>query len=276
MSSVISVSPFRCRMWALHDRHDANITEKTCREMIESFLAHGQLMPVLGRQLTRRETEHDVELIYGARRLFVAQHINVPIKVELRALSDRDAAVAMDIENRQRADISPYERGMSYLRWLRAGHFQSQDDIARALRVSASQVSRLLKLARLPAVIVDAFGSPLHICEGWGLSLMELLDDAQKRQATLGEARLIAMRHPRPAAREVFARLLAASTPGRKAKSKARDEVVRDGTGGTLFRIRHQVDTVALLLPRTRVSADLLNKAREAVAAILEDASTNP
>ncbi len=48
MQSFIQVNPFRCQMWQLHDRIDAYINEETCRAEIESFLKHGQLVPVLG------------------------------------------------------------------------------------------------------------------------------------------------------------------------------------------------------------------------------------
>jgi ParB family chromosome partitioning protein len=122
MNTVIAVSPFRCRMWDMHDRLESHITEATCRSEIQSCAKHGQLVPVMGRKL-HGDPDFDVELIYGARRLFVARHLNMPLSVELRELTDRAGLIAMDIENRVRKDISPYERGMSYSRWLRSGLF---------------------------------------------------------------------------------------------------------------------------------------------------------
>ena len=159
MRKLLSVNPFRACMWSLHDRCDRHVNEQTCRAEIESFETRGQLVPALGRPL-RDDPDHDVELIYGARRLFVARHLNRSLLVDVREMSDREAIVAMDVENRQRTDISSYERGVSYARWLRNGHFGSQEDIARALRISSSQVSRLLRLAKLPSVILGAFTSP--------------------------------------------------------------------------------------------------------------------
>jgi len=265
---VVLMSPFRCRMWALHDRFESTISEQSCREEISSFTKHGQLVPVLGRPL-RGDPDHDVELIYGARRLFVARHINQEIAVELREMSDREAIVAMDIENRLRSDISAYERGMSYARWLRGGHFQSQDDIARALRTSASQVSRLLKLARLPSVVVDAFGAPGEIRESWGLEIMEALDDPERRQPTLRSARTIAAIAPRPPGQEVHRQLLTAVT-GRRARSASRDRVVKDAAGNPIFRIRRLRSTVALLLPSERVSEQTLAAVTRGVVDILQ------
>jgi len=267
---IVSLNPFRCRMWSMHDRIEGYVSEETCRAEIDSFERHGQLVPVLGRSLPN-DPDHDVELIYGARRLFVARYINKPLLVELRDLSDQEAIVAMDIENRHRADISPYERGLSYARWLRAGSFQSQDAIARALQVSCSQVSRLLKLARLPTVIIGAFGSPLEIREGWGLSLMDALDDPCRREATVRKARAITASARRPSAREIYAALLAASAPGRAPRLRTRDTVIKDSNGTPLFRLKHQQCSVALVLPRDKMSLECLESVCGAVAQVLQN-----
>jgi ParB family chromosome partitioning protein len=255
-------------MWAWHDRLEDHISEETCREEIESFTRYGQLIAALGRPLIN-DPDHDVELIYGARRLFVAQHLNLPLLVEVRDMSDRDAIVAMDIENRQRVDISPYERGVGYSRWLRAGQFRSQDELASSLRISRSQVSRLLKLARLPAAVVSAFGSPAEICEGWGIELVDCLEDPRKRQCVLESARLIASGKHRLPAKEAYLRLISAATRGRKLRPRQHDQVVKGPNGAALFRVRVQTDTVAVLLPAQKVAAPTLQRITEAIAMIL-------
>jgi ParB family transcriptional regulator, chromosome partitioning protein len=265
-STVVSVNPFRCCMWALHDRLENLIDEHTCRAEIASFLAHGQLMPVLGRPV-RSNTEYDIELIFGARRLFVARHTGRPIQVELRDLTDREALIAMDIENRQRADISPYERGLSFARWLREGLFASQDDIARALRVSPSQVSRLLKLARLPTVVVEAFASPVDIREGWGLELVAALANERRRQPLLDKARALTAHSPRPRSPIVYRQLLA----GGNTKRSTHDEVVKSSEGKPLFRIRRLRSSIALVLPSAGISQKSLNRIRNVLTEILDE-----
>jgi ParB family transcriptional regulator, chromosome partitioning protein len=269
MRSVVMVDPFRCRMWHLHDRLEEYISEETCKAEIESFNKHGQLIPALGRRLTRDE-HYEVELICGARRLFIAKYTRKPLRVEICDLSDKEAIVAMDMENRQRQDVSPYERGLSYARWLRAGYFESQDELAQSLSVSASQVSRLLKLARLPAVIVDAFANTVEICEGWGLSLTELLEDPVSRRCILKKAREIAAASPRPAAREVYRRLLAAAAPGLKPKLLTRDEVIKSDIGEPLFRVRQQRDSIVLILPMEKIGSKALDSIKLSVADIMQ------
>jgi ParB family chromosome partitioning protein len=209
-------------------------------------------------------------LIYGARRLFIARHLNLPLRVELRELNDREAIVSMDIENRHRQDISPYERGLSYARWLREGHFHSQDDIAAALRVSASHVSRLLKIARLPPIVVSAFNDVSELCEAWALDIAAALADPEKRTQTLKAAREIANMTTRPSAREVCRRLLAAPATGRKPVVKRSQEVICDSTGKPLFRVRHERKAIALLLPADRMSAVMLKELCGTLQAFLQ------
>ena len=266
MQELVSVNPFRCRMWHLHDRIDNYVTEETCRAEIYSFSKHGQRVPVLGRPLAG-DPDYEVELIYGARRLFVARHINAPLLVELRRMTDAEGFVAMDIENRQRLNISPYERGLSYARWIRAGYFKSQDELARALKISAPQVCRLLKMAQLPAVVVNAFESPADICEGWGLDLAKAIADCVRRQPTIDAARCIASRPERPPARDVYRQLLAASVRGKKVRASSRDLIVKDENGDPLFRIRHQSSSVLVILPI--VSAAALSKISTEIVNVL-------
>lgn len=270
---ITLINPFRCRLWDLHDRFEANITEENCRGEVESISRHGQIVPALGRAL-RGNPDYDVEIICGARRLFVARHIKRDLAVELREVSDREALILMDTENRQRTDISPYERGMSYGRWLRSGHFQSQEDIARALRISAAQVSRLLKLARLPAVVVDAFASPCDIYESWGLELVEALGEPERRAQTIKRARAICSQNPRPSGADVYRELLMSGCKGRRPKAANHDEVVKDHCGRPLFRIRQLRNSVALLFPVERTPATTLAAIRQTLATMLVDVPT--
>jgi ParB family chromosome partitioning protein len=259
-------------MWSLHDRCEEHVNEDTCKAEIDSFRKHGQLVPTLGRVL-QGHPDYDIELIYGARRLFVARHLNVPVLVEIREISDREALIAMDIENRQRTDISPYERAVSYAHWLRNGHFHSQDDIARALKISPTRVSRLLRLAKLPAVILNAFTSPLEICEAWGVDIMDALEDPKKRRRTIERAREIGASSTRLPAKRVYRELITASARGRQPKPVAAVEIVRDCEGAPLFRIRQLNTSVSLVLPKQKLSAAAMAEIRARIAEILKRGS---
>jgi ParB family transcriptional regulator, chromosome partitioning protein len=273
-TTTISVNPFRCRMWIFHDRMDGQLTENSCRPEIESISRNGQLVPVLGRAL-RGDPDHDIELIYGARRLFVARHLNVPLHVEMRELSDREAMVAMDIENRLRKDVSPYERGLSFSRCLRGGCFQTQEELAQSLRISGAQVSRLLAIARLPAAIISAFPDPREICETWGLELKKALEDPQQRRLTLERARRLSEGPPRRAT-DIFTELVSLARRGRRRQVERSEEVVADDHGVALFRIRQLRNEVALVVSLHDLSPSLLNELRALVKEVLQCRSREP
>lgn len=266
---IIQVNPFRCRMWKFHDRLEEYLTDESCKAEILSMEHHGQVVPALGR-LVFGDPSCDVELIYGARRLFVARHLNQPITVRVRDMSDFEALVAMEIENRQRKDISPYERGLSYARWLRAGLFKSQEELAKAMQISPATVSRLLRIARLPSVVLNAFRSPLEIAEDWGLQLADAWDDPTRRPALVRRARALAAIQPRPPARIVFSQLVDELTPLKPHRSRGREEVVRGEDGRPLFRIRRQRKVVALCVPVESLSASRFEILKRELAALLE------
>jgi ParB/RepB/Spo0J family partition protein len=275
MSEVIAVNPFRCRMWHGHERLEEHISEATCRAEIDSFLRHGQRLPVLGRPL-RADPRHEFELVYGARRLFVACHLNVNLLLEVRQLTDKEAIVALDIENRQRKAVTPYERGRGYALWLRNGLFSSQDELARVLRISPSQVSRLLRLAQLPPAIVNAFASPLDICETWGPKLMDLWEDLEKKRHMTVVAQSISKQAQRPPAEVVFTRLVVAATDGCASKvlrkGERLHEVVEDEQGKPLFRIKLQGNNIALLLSAGDAPSWVLSEIKCRLADILHRA----
>jgi ParB family chromosome partitioning protein len=192
-------------------------------------------------------------------------------------MTDRQAVISMEIENHHRKESSPYERGLCFSKWLQNKLFDSQDEIARALGISKSQVSRYLKLTKLPSVVLSAFGSPTEICEMWGLDLIAAWEDPQRQRALARRARSINGEPQRPSAREVYRFLIeSAALPRRKISTTVHDEVIRGHNGDPLFRIRHQHRSIAVLLPHERISKDSLQEIRTFLAGLLQNATLQP
>ena len=265
--SFITADPFRCRVWDLNDRIEEYVTEESCRAEIASVERAGQLVPVVGRRL-QGDPDFDIEIICGARRLFVARHLKIPVRVNIMDLTDRQAAAAVETENSLRKQTSPYERGMRLAKLLRQGIYRSRDEMARDLGITPSQVTRLLKFSELPAIVVGAFPCPNDILESWGVELHKAWNDERRRLLT-DRCRSLERTGPRPPAVAVYEILVAAPTRAGQPGAKATRRIVRSPDGVTLLRFERQRKEVVLRIPNALVHPSIESELTEAVAAVL-------
>ena len=195
------VDPASCVMWARHNRAYELLSEENCRDLIDSIRAQGQQeFPAIVRRLPAGQGA-EYEVICGARRHFAISWLranNYPqfrYLIEVRDLTDEEAFRLADIENRDRADLSDYERARDYLSALDLYYGGKQKSMAARLEVSEAWLSRYLYLARLPLVIVEAWPQITEIKELHARSVRPLLNDAEDK--VLAEAKAIAAEQDR-------------------------------------------------------------------------------
>ena len=125
--------------------------------------AGGNVQPIRVRPLVDRPGSY--ELIFGHRRHRACLDLGLPVlaMIDADALSDHELFSAMDRENRERADLSPYEQGTMYRRALDEKLYPSNRRLAEALAVSHTWVANVLMVAELPPPLIDCFRSPLEI-----------------------------------------------------------------------------------------------------------------
>ena len=151
------VPPDRVRMWKEHNRRYDLLNESRCADLLESFTRTGrQEFPAVVRKLTGEEGV-DFELICGARRHWTAGHLGWDLLVEVRELTDRQAFTLQDLENRDREDISDYERATDYRHALGKYFNSNQAQMAQFLEIDRSNFKKFLDLADLPKSIVGAY-----------------------------------------------------------------------------------------------------------------------
>jgi ParB family chromosome partitioning protein len=191
------VDPAQCVMWARHNRAYDLLTEATCADLIASIKAQGrQEFPAIVRRLPAGQGA-DYEVICGARRHFAISWLRAHAYpqfrylVEVRDLTDEEAFRLADIENRDREDISDYERARDYAQALEAYYGGLQKAMADRLEVSEAWLSRYLQLARLPDALVAAFASVREIRELHARALKPLLANPKTREKVLQAAALI-------------------------------------------------------------------------------------
>ena len=250
---LLWVEPQRCRMWPRHNRRYELLSESRCADLIEGFKAQGrQEFPAIVRRL-EGDPDHDYEVICGARRHWTVAWLRAHnyrefrFLIEVRDLSDEEAFRLSDIENREREDISDYERAIDYADAITRYYNGRQKDMAARLEVSEGWLSRYLGLAKLPKGILEAYADITEIKERHARDLNPLLGHPEKRAAVLDAAKAIA-RIQRAArqgegasldGRAVIARLKAAAMPARPRSRPAAIEY-RSAAGALLVTARRQ------------------------------------
>ena len=147
----------KCRLWEKHNRQYDLLNETRCKDLIEGFKSTGkQEFPAIVRKVEEEGSEYEYEVICGARRHWTASYLGWELLVEVRELTDEEAFRLADIENRDREDISDYERALDYKSALN-DYYSSQKQMAERLEVSIDWLSRFLSLADLPPEVVKAY-----------------------------------------------------------------------------------------------------------------------
>lgn len=185
--SRLRVDPTRCRMWSHHNRNYALLNEVRCADLIEGFRAMGQQFPAIVREVSE-DPDHDWEVVCGARRHWTAQYLGQPLLIEPRDLTDEEAFRLSDIENRDRQDISDYERALDYRHALALYYDNSQSQMAQRLECSAVWLSRFLAIANLPDEIVKAYRAVTEIKVSHARLLNPLLESPASRKRVLAAA----------------------------------------------------------------------------------------
>jgi ParB family chromosome partitioning protein len=148
--------------WA--NRHpDSFSTAEFARLKQDIELSGGNVQAISVRALIDQPGRY--EIIFGHRRHQACKELAIPVlaTIDTSAASDHELFSAMDRENRERADLSPYEQGTMYRRALDENLYPSNRRLAEALGVSHTWVANVLQVADLPASVVDCFRSALEI-----------------------------------------------------------------------------------------------------------------
>lgn len=175
-------------------------------------LAGGNVQPILVRQVSSAaEPGARYEIVFGHRRHRACADLGLPVlaTIDTGSLSDLDLFSAMDRENRERADLSPYEQGTMYRRALDEGLYPSNRRLAEALGVSHTWVANVLLVADLPPAVLDCFKSPLEVQHRHARQVVHALE--RDRKAVLRRAEKLRQQARKLPAAAVLATLVGVS-----------------------------------------------------------------
>lgn len=181
--------PAKVKLWDGHNRDYERLSESRCRDLIDSFKRVGkQEFPAIVRKREQGD-EYDYELICGARRHWTSSYLGWDLLVEVRELSDRQAFILQDIENRDREDISDYERAQDYLAALPKYFDNKQAHMAKFLEIDKSNFGKLLDLTKLPPVVVSSYADIRDLKTHHGSTIKQLLAEASSKRRVLERAK---------------------------------------------------------------------------------------
>jgi ParB family chromosome partitioning protein len=221
---VLELDPTRIRFSEIANRDERSLNAKDAkfRELKADLAAAGQEIPIKVRAI-EGDPDHEYEVVMGHRRLKACAELNREIPggfpvlaiLDVNAAELRKIAMKMYRENKVREDLSPYEYGRMFRKWIDAGIFQTQAEIAQATHLSQPSVSLYSAVFELPREIHAAFGDPRQISVRWMHELGKALKTRQV--AVIDRARELAKAEPRLGPDAVFDALTNPDVGSRKA-----------------------------------------------------------
>jgi len=234
---LLELDPKKIRATEFRNRHERSLLADDPKfiELKTSLQANGQENPIRVRPL-KNGLPYEFEIIAGHRRHAACLALDatcaggfpVLALIDAAAADARDLVLKMYRENEERYDLSAFEKGRMFARWLEAGIYDSQRELAAGIGLGEAAVAKYLAVAALPALVLAAFGDERSIPMNWGPTLSQALK--ANETAVLRAAERLAQRQP-PAAADVVFRTLTAAAVGKSspATGTSREESVRIG-----------------------------------------------
>jgi ParB/RepB/Spo0J family partition protein len=247
---VLRLDPQRIRASSFANRHQKSLdaADPQFIALRNDIQRRGQLDPIRVRPIA---SDGDYEIVYGHRRHAVALILNretpggFPILalLDANAVDAREHVLRMHSENFARSDLTPFEYGQMYASWLTAKCFKNQEEIAVAVGLDQSMISTYIRIYRLPAPVLAAFGDPRVVSVRWARDLAAALKLAESQ--VLEAAREIAAREAVQDPQAVLRELVQASLAPRESRLATKTETIKV-RGKTLYTMNQSGDRLLL------------------------------
>jgi ParB family chromosome partitioning protein len=226
----------------------------------------GNVQPIKVRPITSGQYAGKFEVVFGHRRHRACLDLGIPVFALVESVDDRGLFIEMDRENRQRADLRPYEQGEMYRRALSLGLFPSMRKLAEEIGVPVSQVSRAHQIASLPPEILAAFSSPLDIQFRWGSYLSGAIQErSETTKKIAAEISLARAKGENFTPQEVFARLLEIPQP-----EMSPPEVIKAENGTSSAKFTRKGGRVLIEFEEKSISPKALLQLKSEIARLLD------
>jgi ParB family transcriptional regulator, chromosome partitioning protein len=182
-TTLIDDSPYR-------DRADWGFEGESFERLVRTIGQEGQLVPIAVRR--KPDNGERYEIIWGHRRVRACRRLGIMVRAVVREVDTRNLALLMDLENTQRENLSTIERARKYRKLIEDGVFATQNEMAMHFQMSEGHASKLLLVAGLPDVIVQALGDPGRVSYRQWLRLANGLKSTDALKAAEAAAEAVA------------------------------------------------------------------------------------
>ena len=173
----VSIDPKEIRASEWANRHDDSFKSAEFEALRAEIKSAGKNTQAIKVRPIRNSTDgFKYEVVFGHRRHRACLELGINVVAIIEDLDDKHLFIEMDRENRQRADLRPYEQGRMYVRALDKGLFTSIRKLAEDVGADSTNASRVIAMARWPATVLDAFESRLDVQYRWIIDLNAILE----------------------------------------------------------------------------------------------------
>jgi len=177
---LLPLDPKKIRATEFRNRHDRSLLADDPKfgELVKSLRVNGQENPIRVRPV-KNALPFEFEIVSGHRRHAACLALDAETKggftilaiVDAGAAEARDLVLKMYRENEERHDLSAFEKGRMFVRWLEASLYENQRELAAAVGLGEAAAAKYLAVATLPAPILSAFRDERTIPMSWGPTL---------------------------------------------------------------------------------------------------------
>ncbi len=128
-----------------------NFSDESITALAESIRDHGMLQPILVRPME----DGSYRIVAGERRWRAARMLGLDeVPVNIKEMTDTEAAQLALIENLQRENLNPVEEAMGFKELIEK-YGMTQDAVAKTIGRSRSSVSNSMRILALPDRILN-------------------------------------------------------------------------------------------------------------------------
>ena len=274
-NELVLVDPAECESWEYANR---SIDEMgNMDELIRSIQENSQLQPALVRSHPHPHGRVKYQIIFGRRRHAACLSLGMPfLVIKKDSLTQQEAIVCQDAENKFRKNVSNYSNAMLYKKLIDDKTFKTEKELAEKLGVSPSSLSELMSFTKIPSDLVRIMPDIHTLTVSMALKIVQLVSHNKAAyRAMLGIGSEIGNSITSPAKLE---RAIRAALQGGEIESQSilkTARIIKSSSGKKLFTFKEEKGLPCIVFSKDTLPAIDFDDLCEQLKVYLDKEITN-